>query len=92
MCPLRHTLLPRTAGLYMTTVLNTEGQDRGRTLGQRAGLYPSHTKRQNILLECVYVFKTTLSLAQRDPSTQRLWLDSPAFYSTLLRLLTDAHT
>lgn len=71
-----------------------------RTLGQGAGLHPSHPhthtqiNTQNTRTEYVYVFTNTHkqfgSLWPRH--TERLWLNSPAFYSMLLTLLRLTHT
>lgn len=45
MCPLRYTLLPETAGLYITAGMNTERRNGEGTLGQWAGLHPSRTHK-----------------------------------------------
>lgn len=77
MCPLRYTLLPRTAGLYITAKRNTERQDGERAMGQGAGLHHSYTDtHENKHTEYphrarVRVHTHTNSLADCDPDTQR---------------------
>lgn len=62
MCPLRYTLLPKTAGLYITTRVNVERRDGEGTLGSGSVLHThSHTQitARNAHNECVYVCKYT---------------------------------
>ena len=43
MCPLRFTLLPKTAGLYITTGMSTGRRNGEGTVGQGASFTHSHT-------------------------------------------------
>lgn len=100
MCPLRHTTALQDYILLQEWIQKRWDIEKKFGLGSRSASFTqtqTHMYRQintqNTHTKCVYVFtymhKQFGSLWPWH--TERLWLDSPAFYSMLLTLLTDTH-
>lgn len=99
MCPRAHTAAPHNRIMYyggieygemaqgedvwvMKQVLRTKTNTRMHTQMNKHREYS----------QTLYLYTNRLAHCDPDTHTQRLWLNSPAFYSTLLTLKTHTHT